>query len=99
MTEINATKTGNHITFSFKNHAQQDRVCTAVSTLACTLAGALQYNPEAVCVYQRLDPGDAKIEFIAQGIKAQEDAVVILIGLLALAYDYPDDVQVTQNIL
>jgi len=99
MTQVKVNISSNHITFSFLNHADSSRVCTAISTLACTLANAVEHNPEAVCVYQKMEPGYTKIEYIAQGDSAAEDARVILIGLLALEADYPEDVRVEQNIL
>lgn len=98
MTKIKATVKDDHFHFSFIDHAGDSRVCTAISTLICTLSGALLNDPEAVRVDKQIGYGDTTISWIAKGERAREDAYFTLIGLLQLEAEYPESVKVEQNI-
>lgn len=98
MTEIQATVNNNHYRLQVSNHADDSRVCAAVSALVQTLEGALINHDSAVCHYSKLEPGDASIEFIAQDEYPAEDMRCILIGLMQLQKTYPDKIVLIQNI-
>lgn len=98
MTKITATVNGKHYKIEARNHADTSDVCAAVSTIMCTLDGAIRNNSDAVCVYSCLESGYAKVEYIADGPLAEEDAAMALIGLMQIREAFPEQIKIEQNI-
>lgn len=98
MTKITAKQNGKHIVVKANEHADRSDICTAISTLFCTLDGAIRNNEDAVCWYSDLQPGHSRVEFLATGELAMEDLRMAVIGFLQLQESFPDSVSVDQNI-
>ena len=98
MTNITIKQNGKHVVVKADNHADRSDICTSVSTLLCTLDGAIRNNEDAVCWYSDLKPGRSRIEFLAAGELAMEDLRMAVIGFLQLQESFPDSVKVDQNI-
>lgn len=98
MTKITIRKNGNHCVAVAENHADRSDICTAISTLFCTLDGAIRNNRDAICWYSDLKQGHARIEFLSSGDLAMEDLRMAAIGFLQMQETFPDSVSVDQNI-
>ena len=86
MTTVYLEADGNRYSCVAKGHATGDeRVCAAISTLMYTAAGYLVNAPSEEVLEQRLDPGDAALEW--RGNRTCWD--VLKIGFLQLAHSYP----------
>lgn len=99
MTEIVANRFNNHYRLEATGHADDHDTCVMVSALVQTLLVAVMNNPKVHVCYPTLDEGHVLIEYLAEDETGEEDMRCILIGLIQLAADHPDGVNVVQNII
>lgn len=101
MINIAYTKKNNSFVLEFQGHANynpgNDIVCSAVSVLCYTLAGAVSnIPPECVYTEKRLGSGCAYVKVNIKNKEIREKVNIIfetvLIGLLQLEESYPDHI-------
>ena len=99
MTAIYLEQDGDRYTVSAKGHATGSmEVCAAVSTLLYTLDAWL-HNTDLEVLHERLEPGDALIEYAGPDADAQTAFDFVTVGFLQLAKSEPAAIKVeTKNI-
>ena len=97
MTEITATRNGQHYCLEAHNHAATTEVCAGVSALLYALEGSLFNCDGVICHYSRMVSGEAKIEYIATDPEAKACMHVVLIGLMQIEKAHPDEIKISQN--
>lgn len=94
MTEVTLRRDGRRYEVAASGHATgSPEACAAVSVLIFTLDAFMQNAPVFV-IEERLEPGDALLQF--SGDKEAEDAFdMITLGFLMLQERFPDIVEVS----
>ena len=99
MTAIYLEQDGDRYTVSAKGHATGSmEVCAAVSTLLYTLDAWL-HNTDLDVLRERLEPGDALIEYAGIDAGAQTAFDFVTVGFLQLAKSEPSAIEVEAKII
>jgi len=99
MTAIYLEQDGDRYTVSAQGHATGSmEVCAAVSTLLYTLDAWL-HNTDLAVLHERLEPGDALIEYAGAEADAQAAFNFVSVGFMQLAKSEPTTINVEAKII